>query len=46
MRDDEQRRKAVHYLENNPVKASLSRTAKDWPFSSARLRDEYERLIV
>jgi len=44
MRDGEQERKAIHYIENNPVKAKLRRTAKEWPFSSARFRDCYERL--
>lgn len=46
MRDEAQQRRAVHYIENNPVKAKLCRTAQAWPFSSARLRDEYERLVV
>lgn len=39
MRDEEQKRKAVRYIENNPVKAKLCRTPADWPFSSARFRD-------
>lgn len=30
--------KVVAYVENNPVKAKLCRTPRDWPFSSARLR--------
>ena len=46
MRDEKQRQQAVHYIENNPAKAKLCRTAKNWPFSSARLRDEYERLFL
>jgi hypothetical protein len=46
MRDDEQVRKAVHYIENNPANAKLCRTAAEWPFSSARLRDEFLRLII
>jgi type I restriction enzyme R subunit/putative DNA methylase len=46
MRDEEQERKAVHYIESNPVKAKLCRLAEDWPFSSARLRDEFRRLQI
>jgi REP element-mobilizing transposase RayT len=34
---------AIHYVENNPVKAGLCRRPEDWPFSSAwfRARDEW-----
>lgn len=39
MRDEEQKRKAIHYIENNPVKAKLCRSAAEWPFSSSRFRD-------
>ncbi len=46
MRDEEQQRKAVHYIENNPVKAKLCRVDKEWPFSSARFRDEFRRLQI
>jgi putative transposase len=46
MRDEEQEQKAVRYIENNPVKAKLCRTARDWPFSSARFRDEFQRLVI
>lgn len=46
MRDEEQERKAVHYIENNPVKAKLCREAKEWLFSSAKFRDEYGRLVI
>jgi REP element-mobilizing transposase RayT len=46
MRSKEQERKAVRYIENNPVMAKKCRTAKEWPFSSARFRDEYERLAI
>ncbi len=35
---------ARNYTENNPVKAGLVRTAKDWPWSSARFRDKFGRL--
>ncbi|HEX5397797.1 MAG TPA: transposase [Verrucomicrobiae bacterium] len=46
MRDEEQKRKAIRYIENNPVKARLCQRAKEWPFSSARLRDDNERLAI
>jgi REP element-mobilizing transposase RayT len=39
MRNEEQKRKAVRYIENNPIKAKLCPTAEDWLFSSARFRD-------
>lgn len=44
MEDEEHRLKAVRYIEDNPVKASLVREGRDWAWSSARLRDEYGRL--
>jgi len=44
MRDEHQERKAVRYIEGNPVKAKLCRAPVEWPFSSARFRDEYRRL--
>ena len=46
MRDEEQKRKGIRYIENNPVKAELCRTPETWKFSSARFRDEYQRLAV
>ena len=46
MRNEEQNRKAIQYIENNPVKAKLCRAAKEWPFSSARFRDNYGRLVI
>lgn len=46
MRDEEQEKKAGRYIETNPVKAKLSRTAEDWEFSSARLRHKYRRLVL
>ena len=39
MRDTERTRKAIRYIENNPVKAKLCPTPEAWPFSSARFRD-------
>ena len=44
LRDDEQEQATVRYIEANPVKARLVAMAKDWPWSSARFRDEYNRL--
>ena len=44
MEDEEHQCKSVRYIEANPVKALLVREAKDWVWSSARLRDEYGRL--
>jgi len=46
MRDEAQEQTAIRYLENNPVKAGLCRTPEDWPFSSARFRDRYRRLVL
>jgi putative transposase len=46
MRDADQLTKARHYTEQNPVKANLVREAKDWPWSSARFRDGYGRLML
>jgi hypothetical protein len=46
MRDEEQERKAVRYIENNPIKAKLSRISEEWPFSSAKFRDEFHRLLI
>ncbi len=44
MRDEAQEKTAVRYIENNPVKAMLCRAPEEWPFSSARFRDQYGRL--
>ena len=46
MRDEDQERKAIRYIENNPVKANLCRAATEWKFSSAEFRDSYRRLVV
>ena len=40
MRDEQHELKTRHYIENNPVKALLVREPKEWPWSSARFRDE------
>jgi putative transposase len=44
IRDEAHYRKVAHYIEWNPVKAGLVKTPEQWPFSSARLRDKYNRL--
>jgi putative transposase len=44
MRAEEQLVRARRYIEQNPVKARLVCQAKDWPWSSARLRDAYGKL--
>jgi type I restriction enzyme R subunit/putative DNA methylase len=46
MRNEEQERTAISYIESNPVKTKLCRTAEEWSFSSARLRDKYRKLIL
>jgi REP element-mobilizing transposase RayT len=35
IRNERHYRKAVEYIENNPVKAGLCATPADWPWSSA-----------
>jgi putative DNA methylase len=44
IRDDAHLQRAIRYTEQNPVKACLIKAARDWLRSSARHRDEYERL--
>jgi putative transposase len=40
IRDEEHLRKALRYVESNPVKARLVPEARQWPWGSARFRDE------
>jgi len=40
MRDEAEIRRSIHYIESNPVRAKLCRSPTDWPFSSARFRDQ------
>jgi len=40
MRDSAHEQRARRYIESNPVKAFLVRGPKEWPWSSARFRDE------
>jgi type I restriction enzyme R subunit/putative DNA methylase len=46
MRNEEQERKAIRYIENNAVKAKLCQMPEDWLYSSARYRDEFRSLTV
>ena len=46
IRDNGHFHSVITYIENNPVKAKLVASAKEWPWSSARLRDKYERLCL
>ena len=46
MRNEEQEKTAARYIESNPVKTKLCRAAEDWPFDSARFRDDYQRLLI
>jgi putative transposase len=46
MRNEEQEKTGVHYIEKNPVRAMLCRTPNEWPVSSARFRDQYHRLAI
>ena len=43
-RDANQEIRTVKYIEQNPCKAKLLVDSRAWPWSSARLRDHYERL--
>ena len=44
LRDADHEMGTRHYIENNPVKAHLVLDSKQWPWSSARCRDEYGAL--
>jgi putative transposase len=44
MRDAGHERKTIRYIESNPAKAKLVLDPKDWPWSSARFRDEFGTL--
>ena len=46
MRNKEQERAAIRYIENNPTKSKLCQLPSDWSFSSVRFRDEYHRLKI
>jgi REP element-mobilizing transposase RayT len=42
IRDSEHLKKAIRYIENNPVKAGLVKFPGEWLFGSARLRNEQD----
>jgi len=44
VRDARHLSRAIRYVEQNPTKAKLVRTPREWAHSSARLRDAFERL--
>ncbi len=44
MRNADQERQVIHYIESNPAKARLVLDPKKWPWSSARFRDEFGQL--
>ena len=44
IRDEAHLKRASRYTKQNPVKAFLTKAARDWPWSSACDRDEYGRL--
>jgi putative transposase len=44
MRDEQHKLRTRRYIETNPVKAHLVREPSQWPWSSARFRDEFGRL--
>lgn len=44
IRDEEHLRKAIRYVDQNAPKAFLVPSAAEWPWSSARHRDDYGRL--
>jgi len=46
MRNEEQELVAIRYIESNPLKAKLCQHPEAWPFSSARFRDQYRRLVL
>jgi hypothetical protein len=43
MRNEEQGRKAIRYIEDDPARAKLVLDPAAWPFSCARFRDEQTR---
>ena len=44
IRDSDHLARAIRYTEHNPTKATLVRDIREWRWSSARLRDQYNRL--
>lgn len=46
MRDSAHESKTRRYIENNPAKAKLAASSREWLWSSARFQDAYERLCL
>jgi len=46
VRNPAHEQRARRYIESNPLKAHLVRNPSDWPWSSARFRDQYGRLCI
>ena len=46
VRNDEHERRTRRYIENNPVKARLAAQPSQWPWSSARFRDAFGKLVL
>jgi len=44
IRDEAHLKRAIRYTELNPVRAKLAKNEREWPWSSARHRDQYDRL--
>ena len=46
MRDEKQEKTAIRYIQSNPVKPHVCAAPEEWPFSSARFRDQYRQLVI
>jgi putative transposase len=44
VRDESHLKRAIRYTEQNPAKTFLAKSAREWLWSSAHHRDQYERL--
>jgi putative transposase len=41
-RDEDEMMRIIQYVETNPVRAGLCLRAEDWPWSSARFRQDWQ----
>jgi hypothetical protein len=46
MREEKQEKTAIRYIERNPVKVRLCAPPEEWPFASARFRNQYQQLLI
>ena len=46
IRDDDHLKKAISYIEANPTKAGLIKAQRNWPWSSARFRNQFNQLNI